>query len=297
LVSIVLAIFGLDNSIMNMDKIKTKIKSENNLTSLLRFSQVGKGRWQVILGSVSIIGKLFSLLTINLFLPPSQLLIHPFYKFYANSPRSPALHYVIAKYLMSHNIIMIISAILLAVDIHIHNFNYSLSHATQNLLIAANIAGVPCLFLALLVLFRYYSAYDIWTSNGVHLVYLPDESQNDLETGDNDDDTDYDQTNITNIGEDTTLIATNDDSFDGVIPNAESTTLSNGDTISNNDDHEESTEADRNHLQKTRTKRIQIIKKKSVKKLNEKMKEGSCCSFVVDAAEVDVRGRWINVSD
>ena len=69
----------------------------------------------------------------------------------------------------------------------------------------------------------------------MHLVYLPDESQNDLETGDNDDDTDYDQTNITNIGEDTTLIATNDDSFDGVIPNAESTALSNGDTISNND--------------------------------------------------------------
>ena len=97
------------------------------------------------------------------------------------------------------------------------------------------LSGVPCLFLALLVLFRYYSAYDIWTSNGVHLVYLPDESQNDLETGDNDDDTDYDQTNITNIGEDTTLIATNDESFDGVIPNAESTTLSNGDTISNNE--------------------------------------------------------------
>ena len=111
------------------------------MTSLLRFSQMGKGRWAVSLGSLTIIGKLFSLLTINLFLPPSQLLIHPFYKFYTNSPRSPALHYVIAKQLMCYNILMVITAILLAVDISIYNFNYTLSHGTQNLLVAANITG------------------------------------------------------------------------------------------------------------------------------------------------------------
>ena len=86
-------------------------------------------------------GKLFSLVTINLFLPPSQLLVHPFTKFYTTSPRSPALHYAIAKQLMCYNILMIITAILLAVDINIFSFNYNLSHATQNLLVAANITG------------------------------------------------------------------------------------------------------------------------------------------------------------
>ena len=86
-------------------------------------------------------GKLFSLVTINLFLPPSQLLVHPFTKFYTTSPRSPALHYAIAKQLMCYNILMIITAILLAVDINIFSFNYNLSHATQNLLVAANMTG------------------------------------------------------------------------------------------------------------------------------------------------------------
>ena len=118
-------------------------------------------------------GKLFSLLTINLFLPPSQLLIHPFTKFYATSPRSPALHYTIAKQLMCYNVMMVLTAILLAVDINIYNFNYNLSTATQNLLIASNITGVPCIFISLLILFKFYSSHDIWTSNGVHLVYEP----------------------------------------------------------------------------------------------------------------------------
>ena len=41
----------------------------------------------------------------------------------------------------------------------------------RNLLIYANVCGVPCLFISLFILFKFYSSYDLWTSNGVHLVY------------------------------------------------------------------------------------------------------------------------------
>ena len=36
----------------------------------------------------------------------------------------------------------------------------------------ANITGVPCLFLSLFILFKFYNSHDLWTSHGVHLVYV-----------------------------------------------------------------------------------------------------------------------------
>ena len=297
LVTIILAIFGMDVTKISTDKVMTAGGGDNVLTALLRFSQVGKGRWSVILGSVNVIGKLYSLVTINLFLPPSQLLVHPFSKFYANSPRSPALHYAIAKQLTCYNVIMLITAILLAVDINIYNFNYNLSFATKNLLLVSNVFCVPCIFLSLLILFKFYSSHDIWTSNGVHLVFQPDANihQDNVEAGlTEEEDTGYEQTNVTEI-EDTTLTADNDESIGNLIPVAESTIVSNGDTNSNNGEHDESTEADRNHIVKKKKKKIRIIKTQT-SKLNNKMKS-SCCSFVVDAAEVLVGGKWVNVSD
>merc|ERR1711884_374702 len=268
LVSLVLAVFGMDPSSITTGKVVTTTNTDNVLTAVLRFSQVGTGRWTLVLGSVNIIGKLFSLITVNLFLPPSQLLVHPFTKFYTTSPRSPALHYAIAKQLMCYNILMVITAILLAVDINIYHFNYNLSSSTQNLLVAANITGVPCIFLSLLILFKFYSSHDIWTSNGVHHVYQPDpKCAHDSETG------------------------IDNDTVEGVTPNAESTMISNGDTASHIE--EESTEADQG-IQKKK-KKIKIIKKQTAK-LNKRMRT-SCCSFVVDTADVVTGGSWLNVSD
>ena len=296
LVNLILAGFGMDVTQIKTDKVVTAGLSNNALTALLRFSQVGRGRWSVILGSVNVIGKLYSLLTINLFLPSSQLLVHPFSKFYANSPRSPALHYAIAKQLTCYNVIMVITAILLAVDINIYNFNYSLSFATRNLLVVANVFCVPCIFLSLLILFKFYSSHDIWTSNGVHLVWQTDTNlvdQDNLEAGMTElGDTMFEETNVTEL-EDTTLTADNDESIGNLIPAAESTTLSNGDTNSNNEEQNESTEADRIHVKKK--KKIKIIKTQT-SKLNNKMKT-SCCSFVLEAADVVVGGKWVNVSD
>ena len=125
-------------------------------------------------------------------------------------------------------------------------------------------------------------------------MFQPDEnlSSDNIEAG-NLDETEYDQTNMTEVQEETTLVADNDETLEGLVPNAESTMVSNGDTNSNQE--EESTEADRNHLQKKK-KKIQIIKTKAASKINKKMKN-SCCSFVTDASEVMVSGQWINISD
>ena len=105
-------------------------------------------------------------------------------------------------------------------------------------------------------------------------------------------DTMLEQTNVTEI-EDTTITADNDESIGNLIPAAESTTISNGDTNSNNEEQNESTEADRIHIKKK--KKIKIIKSQT-SKLNNKMKN-SCCSFVLEAADVVVGGKWVNVSD
>ena len=60
-------------------------------------------------------------------------------RFYATSPRSPAVHYAIAKHLTIYNLLHIISSIVLAVDINSYGFNYSLTPATRNLLVIINL--------------------------------------------------------------------------------------------------------------------------------------------------------------
>merc|ERR1712106_1066078 len=296
LISVTLAIFGMDPTTITTDRVVTVLQPTSILTAFLRFSKSGSGQWATLLGATTLIGKIFSLLTINLFIPPSQLLIHPFCKFYSTSPRSPALHYAIAKQLIYYNILLITSSILLCVDINEYGFNYNISSATKNLLIYANFTCVPCLFLALLILFKFYSSFDIWSSNGVHLVFHQDKPTiiDCPETGlfeEEDENSSCDQTNVTLV-EDEDDSHAKDTSFEEESPIAESTVISiaeNGLT----DDQNESTEADRNHLTKKKRK-IQIIKHTT--KLNKKMKN-SCCSFVTDVAVVDVGGRWVNVSD
>ena len=63
LVTVILAIFGMDDSSITHDKVITKSNADENnpLTSVLRFSQVGRGKWKIVLGSVTIIGKSFHL--------------------------------------------------------------------------------------------------------------------------------------------------------------------------------------------------------------------------------------------
>ena len=149
----------------------TSVRSQALLTSFLRFSK-SSGQWSSLMGATSVLGRVLSLLTVNLFLPPSQLLCHPFTRFYSTSPRSPALHHAIAKQLTIYNILYIASSILLCAN----HGNFHLTAATRNLLIAANVTGVPCIFLSLLILFRFYSTHDLWTSNGAHLVFLQDQA-------------------------------------------------------------------------------------------------------------------------
>lgn len=130
----------------------------------------------------------------------------------------------------------------------------------------------------------------------MHLVYEPEPNveKENIEAGNlSADDTAFEQTNITEIQEDTTLVADNDETIGEISPDAESTMIGNGDTLSSNE--EESTEADRG-LKKKSKKKIRIIKKQAVTKLNKKVKN-SCFSFVVDASDVRVGGRWVNVSD
>ena len=105
-------------------------------------------------------------------------------------------------------------------------------------------------------------------------------------------DEDANATTVTLLKADESMDVIEDDSITNDAPNAESTVISNGETILT-DEQNESTEADRNQLTKKKRK-IQIIKHTA--KLNRKMKN-SCCSFVTDAAVVDVRGKWVNVSD
>merc|ERR1711981_1334328 len=150
LISVTLAFFGMDPTTITADRVVTRFHTNNLLTAFLRFSQVGSGQWA------------------------SLLLVHPFCKFYSTSPRSPALHYAIAKQLVYYNILLITTSILLCVDINHYGFNFNITSATKNLLIYSNFTCVPCIFLALLILFKFYSSLDIWASNGVHLVYMQD---------------------------------------------------------------------------------------------------------------------------
>jgi len=291
MISIILVCCKMDPTTITTDRVVTSFQTNNLLTAFLRFSQVGSGQWVSLLGATTLIGKIFSLITINLFLPPSQLLIHPFCKFYSTSPRSPALHYTIAKQLIYYNILLITSSILLCVDINEYGFNYNITHATKNLLIYSNFTCVPCIFLALLFLFKFYSSYDLWTSNGVHLVFQQDlptiidspEIGINKEEDHIDDSTDE----IYQV-----LSDAKDGKFIVEYSTEESVAISNGETTLA-EDQNEITEADRNHLDKKKRK-VRIIK--NTNKLNKKVTT-SCCSFVADVALIDVSGKWVNVSD
>ena len=74
----------------------------------------------------------------SLFSASTRLIYFP-RRFYATSPRSPAVHYAIAKHLTIYNLLHIISSIVLAVDINSYGFNYSLTPATRNLLVIINL--------------------------------------------------------------------------------------------------------------------------------------------------------------
>jgi len=291
MISIILVCCKMDPTTITTDRVVTSFQTNNLLTAFLRFSQVGSGQWVSLLGATTLIGKIFSLITINLFLPPSQLLIHPFCKFYSTSPRSPALHYTIAKQLIYYNILLITSSILLCVDINEYGFNYNITHATKNLLIYSNFTCVPCIFLALLFLFKFYSSCDVWTSNGVHIVFQQDLPTivDSPEIGINkEEDCIDDSTDETyQVHSDT-----KDEKFIEENSTEESAAISNDETTLA-EDQNEITEADRNHLDKKKRK-VRIIK--NTNKLNKKVTT-SCCSFVADVALIDVSGKWVNVSD
>jgi len=320
LVSITLAIFGLDASSFKADRVISKLQSPSLLTGFLRFSQTSPGQWSSLLGSVTMLGKVISLPTINLFLPPSQLLVHPFNRFYATSPRSPAVHYAIAKHLTIYNLLHIISSIVLAVDINSYGFNYSLTPATRNLLVYANITGVPCLFLSLFILFKFYSSHDLWTSHGVHLVYVQD-LPTVLSPGQDDAESSrwQEETRVTVLQTDDTMDPTMEETEEGsepeanseVIgdetPQAESTTLGSGGeadpSVPLNSEQDDSAEADRNHtssVKKPKTKASKLKKvtlQRTTAALQSRMRR-SCCTLVADVATVEVgNGRWVDVSD
>jgi hypothetical protein len=165
--------------------------------------------------------------------------------------------------------------------------------------------------------FQFYSTHDLWTSNGVHMVYQQDMSTIIMPLGvegaNTTNDSEYNKTNLTVIEEEanekTLIDEANDfpddisDEIDG--PQAESTVIGGADITSalNEEEQNESTEADRNHLtdkkkNKKPNKKVVIIKKQTLR-LNKKIKKvGGCCSFVVDVAQVEVSGgKWVNVSD
>merc|ERR1719242_2284676 len=302
LVSITLAIFGLDASSLKADRVISKLQSPSLLTGFLRFSQTSPGQWSSLLGSVTMLGKVISLPTINLFLPPSQLLVHPFNRFYATSPRSPAIHYAIAKHLTIYNLLHIISSIVLAVDINSYGFNYSLTPATRNLLVYANITGVPCLFLSLFILFKFYSSHDLWTSHGVHLVYVQDlptvlsPGQEDVESS-----RWQEETKVTVLQTDDTMEEAeegsepeaNSEVIGDETPQAESTTVE-GETdpsVPLNSEQNDSAEADQNHTNSfkkpSKAKLKKVTLRRTTAALHNRMRR-SCCTLVADVASVEV---------
>jgi len=281
LISVCLAGFGLDATGIQTDRVQTSVRVEGTLTSYLRFSQTAEGKWRIILGATTLIGRLFSLLTINLFLPPSQLLIHPFIRFYSTSPRSPALHYTIAKQIIYYNILMLLAAIMLCVDIDQYGFNYNITATTRNLLIYANVCGAPCLFMALVLLFKYYSTFDLWSANGVHLVYIQDGTEADDAGG------------VDGLGDETTYTVLEDTL---VLPEDEllHSQQKLGDSEDGQDQEQEAVENE-----SVEADRINVVKKHS-KVLLKKQKarlRNNCLHCITDIAVVDTRGRWVDISD
>ena len=58
LISVTLAIFGMDPTTITTDRVVTRLQTNNLLTAFLRFSQVGTGQWATLLGATTIIGTL-----------------------------------------------------------------------------------------------------------------------------------------------------------------------------------------------------------------------------------------------
>ena len=56
LISVTLAIFGMDPTTITTDRVVTRLQTNNLLTAFLRFSQVGTGQWATMLGATTIIG-------------------------------------------------------------------------------------------------------------------------------------------------------------------------------------------------------------------------------------------------
>jgi len=296
LISAVLAGFGLDPTTIQTDRISTVYNTDGLLTAYLRFTQTGQGKWRTILGATTLIGRIFSLLTVNLFLPPSQLLVHPFLRFYSTSPRSPALHYAIAKQVIYYNILTILSSIMLCVDIGHYGFNYNTTDTTRNLLIYANVCGVPCLLLALFTLFKFYASYDLWSSNGVHLVFQGDASIPDYYQ--QVDQTEFSLVNHTTTDIDDSIQEETEELTDKQVieadlgkPGAEST------IIVTEEEHNESTEADRADRITVVKKQSKLLLRKQSARINRRLKRSCLTDCLVDIATVDTRGKWIDVSD
>merc|ERR1712192_98181 len=282
---------------LSADRVVASVRSQALLTSFLRFSKSGgSGQWSSLMGATSVLGRVLSLLTANLFLPPSQLLCHPFTRFYSTSPRSPALHHAIAKQLTIYNILYIVSSILLCVN----HGNFNLTPATRNLLIAANVTGVPCIFLSLLILFRFYSTHDLWTSNGAHLVFLQDQAT--ICSSEQDGQRSFNETDVTMLEStkaqvEDELSNENFESYkedypDRIVeeesgleaPEAESTTIAAA-----------KDEADRMQLMAKHSKRI--LKKQSLRLKKAVVRNRLVDSTAADIASVQVFGRWVDVSD
>ena len=240
------------------------------------------------------LGRVLSLVTINLFLPPSQLLIHPFCKFYSNSPRSPALHSAIARQLIVYNVLIITTSILLCI-----NTNSVITNDISNLLICANLTAVPAIFLSHLFLFKFYSSSDIWTSHGVHLVYQQDcqtviigqagsEVRAELEDVENNEE-EEEMSDIENYNEHYPKQIIEDTSVFN-SPEAESTKLENQTDRENieSNEQDESTEVDRMLVMKTKTRKLLKSKRK---KISQSMKTDGSIGKVV------TKGRWVDVSD
>lgn len=229
----------------------------------------------------------------------------PMPRFYATSPRSPALHFAIAKQLTVFNLLHLLSSIVLCIDITTFGFNYSLSPATRGLLVAANLTGVPALFLALTTLFQFYSRLDPWASQGVHLVFLQDLPTvlGPAARGDAEGWADATATTLLHPGDATVEEGSEPEATAEVVedeaPQAESTTLGAEEEEEEaplNTEQDETTEADRNHdLPKKARKKVTLLRTSAM--LQSRMRR-SCCTLVTDVASVDVsRGRWVDVSD
>eukprot|EP00092_Neocalanus_flemingeri_P079336 GFUD01098833.1.p1 GENE.GFUD01098833.1~~GFUD01098833.1.p1 ORF type:complete len:443 (+),score=80.62 GFUD01098833.1:626-1954(+) len=68
LISVTLASFSMDPTTITTDRVVTRLQTNHLPTAFLRFSQVGSGQWSSLLGVTTLVGKIFSLITMNLFL-------------------------------------------------------------------------------------------------------------------------------------------------------------------------------------------------------------------------------------